>query len=140
LVNPVIGFGIRNCSLAPRNGRGRRHRRCYWALSRRARLDDRKETTMVERTPESEGAGNVQGLDVYGSDGQKIGKVDQVLSSAESGRRYLLVKAGLLGTEEYYVPESAIEMTGQDRIVLTVTGDEIKGRGWVKPPEGHRHL
>jgi uncharacterized protein YrrD len=95
---------------------------------------------MVERTPESGGAGNVQGLDVYGSNGQKIGKVDQVLSSAESGRRYLLVKAGLLGTEEYYVPESAIEMTGQDRIVLTVTGDEIKGRGWVKPPEGHRRL
>jgi hypothetical protein len=42
----------------------------------------------------------------------EIGTVNQVLASTDAVRRHLLVKAGLLGDEEPYVPESAIQRVG----------------------------
>ena len=36
----------------------------------------------------------LQNLDVYGAKGNKIGSVDQVLTDTNTGKHYLLVKAG----------------------------------------------
>lgn len=78
----------------------------------------------------------LKNLDVYGAQGQKIGSVDQVMTETTSRQHYLLVKGGPLGlgTEDYYIPESAIEMVGQDRIVIDKTEDQLKSSGWTKPP------
>ncbi|HEU4793164.1 MAG TPA: PRC-barrel domain-containing protein [Nitrolancea sp.] len=78
----------------------------------------------------------LQNLDVYGAQGQKIGSVNQILTETTSNRHYLLVKAGPLGlgTEDYYIPETAIDMVGQDRVVIDKTEDQLKSSGWTKPP------
>ncbi len=78
----------------------------------------------------------LRNLDVYGARGDKIGSVDQVLTDTTSNKHYLLVKAGPLGisTEDYYIPETAIDMVGQDRVVIDKTEDQLKSSGWTKPP------
>ncbi len=91
---------------------------------------------MVERIePESE-RDHVKGLAVYGSNGEKIGTVDEVLTDTTSGRRYFLVKGGPLGlgTDTFYIPESAVELTGSDRVVLNMTKTDIEAQGWMNPP------
>ena len=79
----------------------------------------------------------LQNLDVYGANGQKIGPIKQVLTDTTSRQHYLLVKGGPLGlgTEDYYIPESAINLVGQDRVVIDKTHDQLKASGWTKPPE-----
>jgi sporulation protein YlmC with PRC-barrel domain len=77
-------------------------------------------------------------IDVYDAKGDKIGPIDQVLTERPSGQHYLLVKGGPLGlgTTDYYIPESAIDMVGQDRVVVDATKDELKNRGFDQPPTG----
>ena len=78
----------------------------------------------------------LQNLDVYGANGQKIGSINQVLTDTTSRQHYLLVKGGPLGLgEDYYIPESAIDLVGQDRVVIDKTQDQLKASGWTKPPE-----
>lgn len=96
----------------------------------------RKETTIVERVDPESGNDQVKGLGVYGSDDQKIGTVDEVLTDATAGRRYFLVKSGLLGlgTDTYYIPESAVELVGSERVVLNMTKNDVEAQGWMNPP------
>ena len=91
---------------------------------------------MVERMDPKSDYESAKGLDVYGSDGQKIGTVDEVLTDTNTGKRYFLVKSGPfgLGTETLYVPESAVELVGNDRVVLNVTKTDAEAHGWVSPP------
>lgn len=77
----------------------------------------------------------LQNLDVYGAKGNKIGSVSQVMTDTTTKQHYLLVKAGLLGNQDYYIPESAIDMVGQDRVVIDKTEDQLKSSGWTKPPQ-----
>ena len=79
----------------------------------------------------------LQNLDVYGAKENKIGSVDRVLTDTNTGKHYLLVKAGPLGlgTGDYYIPESAIDMVGNDRVVIDKTEDQFKSSGWTKPPQ-----
>ena len=78
----------------------------------------------------------LQNVDVYDASGNKIGPIDQVLTERPTGRRYLLVKGGPLGmgTDSYYIPETAIDMVGKDRVVVDVKKDTLKDQGWTKPP------
>ena len=50
-----------------------------------------------------------QGWDVYGSDDQKIGSVDQVASN------YLVIQKGWFFTSDVYVPTQAIESVDAGR-------------------------
>jgi uncharacterized protein (TIGR02271 family) len=72
-----------------------------------------------------------QGWDVYGSDDQKIGSVDQVASN------YLVIQKGWFFTTDVYVPSSAIESVdpGEGRVYLNVAKNDVDAQGWTNPPE-----
>lgn len=91
---------------------------------------------MVERVNPESGHDQVKGLGVYGSNGEKIGTVDEILTDTTSGRRYFLVKSGPLGlgTESFYIPESVVELVGSDRVVLNMTKTDVEAQGWMNPP------
>ncbi len=94
---------------------------------------------MSWHAPENFDFNRLQNADVYGANGEKIGSVDQVLTETTSGKHYLLVRTSPLGIgDEYYVPESDIDMLGQDRIVVNTTKDELQARGATRPPEERR--
>ena len=62
----------------------------------------------------------------YGSDGDKIGKVEQVFLDDNSGEpTFLTVNTGLFGAKEYFVPVKGARQDG-DRVVLPYTKDVIK--------------
>jgi uncharacterized protein (TIGR02271 family) len=70
------------------------------------------------------------GWDVYGSDDEKIGTVDEV------GQDYLLVRKGLIFTTDVYVPHSAITQIDPDQtaVLVNVPKDAIDSQGWNEPP------
>jgi uncharacterized protein (TIGR02271 family) len=70
------------------------------------------------------------GWDVYGSDGEKIGSIEEV------GRSYLLVVKGLIFTTDLYIPLNAVREldTAEGRVYLNVAKDEVETRGWTEPP------
>ena len=62
----------------------------------------------------------------YGSDGDKIGKVEQVFLDDNSGEpTFLTVNTGLFGAKENFVPVKGARQDG-DRVVLPYTKDVIK--------------
>ncbi|GEM_PF-6524205 len=61
-----------------------------------------------------------EGADVYGSDGEKWGRVAAV------GAKYLTIVEGLLGQREYHVPVSLVASADADRVELTVPREEAK--------------
>jgi len=70
------------------------------------------------------------GSEVYGSDNEHIGTVDEAFDS------YLLIQKGLFFPKDIYVPFSAITQADADRVVLNVTKDQIDSMGWNEPPSG----
>ncbi|NED87350.1 PRC-barrel domain containing protein, partial [Streptomyces sp. SID11233] len=49
--------------------------------------------------------GELDGLDVYADDGEKIGGVDEVYLDDRTGRpEWVTVRTGLLGLREHFVP------------------------------------
>lgn len=84
---------------------------------------------------EAEAAGlaytNIQkGWDVYCSDNNKLGNVDDITAD------YLLIKKGLFFGENIYVPKNAIDHIERDKVFLNVTCDKIKTLGWNRPQGG----
>ena len=88
--------------------------------------------------------------DVYSADGEKVGKIKKVFHpdgdfASTHGRHYFLLDPGMLkewfgGFEEVYLPESAIEGAGDDRVTVSFTKDQIKNQGWTtKPTEFERY-
>jgi uncharacterized protein (TIGR02271 family) len=71
----------------------------------------------------------VEGSDVIGSDGEKLGTVDQVQQS------YLVVRKGWFFPTDYYIPASAISSATDDQVVLNVTKDAALTQGWDTVPE-----
>ena len=70
------------------------------------------------------------GWEVYGSDNDKIGTVDEV------GPNYVVVRKGLIFTKDVFVPHSAIDHldTQQTRIFLNVPKGRIDEMGWDDVP------
>jgi hypothetical protein len=72
---------------------------------------------------------HVQGLTVFSNDGQPIGTIEEVLypiDLSEGKDKYVLrVKAGLLDTAELYVPESAVQLVEDERVVLGRTYEQV---------------
>jgi uncharacterized protein YrrD len=65
------------------------------------------------------------GSDVYSSDGEKIGSVDQLIVHGPSGRvDGFLLESGLFGSHHHIVTADKVASVEQDRIVLKGTKDE----------------
>lgn len=67
------------------------------------------------------------GMEVIGSDGQRVGQVVDVHAD------YLTVDTGLT-TKLYYIPDSAITRVRGDRVELAVPDKVINAMGWNQPP------
>ncbi len=80
----------------------------------------------------SEDIGAIQpGMEVFGSDGEKIGEVFDVLSE------WFVVTKGFVFPMDHYIPVTAvatIDVGG--RIVLAFTKDEALEQGWGTDPAG----
>jgi hypothetical protein len=80
------------------------------------------------------------GKDVYSADGDKVGTVKRALRPrATGGPTYFLLDPGVLrdwfgGYDEVYLPESAIDAVGDDRVTLTFTKEQVKAQGWTAKP------
>ncbi|WP_139318357.1 PRC-barrel domain-containing protein, partial [Kocuria sp. CNJ-770] len=62
----------------------------------------------------------------YGSDGDKIGKIEQVfLDDNTEEVTFVTVNTGLFGTKESFVPADGARQDG-DRLVLPYTKDVVK--------------
>jgi uncharacterized protein (TIGR02271 family) len=68
------------------------------------------------------------GLDVIGSDGEKLGEVQDALGE------YFVVKKGFFFPTEYYIPSSAITNVDDRAVYLNVTKDEALNQGWDQVP------
>ena len=69
-----------------------------------------------------------EGSDVYGSDGEKLGKVIAVHPG------YLVVEKGFFFPTDYYIPTSAVANAEDDKIYLTSTKDAALNQGWEVEP------
>ncbi len=69
-----------------------------------------------------------EGADVYGSDGEKWGRVAAV------GAKYLTIAEGILGQREYYLPINLVACGDDDRVELTVPLEEAKAQAMDEEP------
>lgn len=69
------------------------------------------------------------GMDVLGSDGEKVATVARVEGD------YVVASKGLLFKTDYYIPTDAIESVDGDRIRLSMTSDAALEQGWDTRPE-----
>ena len=69
-----------------------------------------------------------EGADVYGSDGEKWGRVVAV------GAKYLTIAEGLLGQREYHLPVSLVAHADEDRVELSVPAEQAKAQALDEEP------
>jgi len=70
------------------------------------------------------------GMDVYGSDGGKIGSIHGVFGD------YMMVEKGIFFPKDYYIPMDAIQgVDANNQVYLTVSKDEALHQGWDAVPE-----
>jgi hypothetical protein len=93
----------------------------------------------------------LKGLDVFSAGGEKVGSISEILHPnmdmpAARGKHFFLLDPGLIkdwfgGFNQVYLPESAIESVGTDRVMLRLSADQIKQRGqeWTSEPAGLRN-
>jgi uncharacterized protein (TIGR02271 family) len=68
------------------------------------------------------------GYDVYASDGEKVGDVQDVQP------HYLTVSKGFFFPSERHVPVAAITDVRDERVYLSVTKDQVESQGWDSIP------
>lgn len=73
-------------------------------------------------------SGIQKGYEVYGSDGDKIGKVDEVATN------YFTVEKGFLFKKEVYIPTSAITSVDGTDVRLNIAKNDVGNKGWDQPP------
>jgi len=73
-------------------------------------------------------ASDLRGSDVYGTDGEKLGTVDDVLLDDSSGDvRYLLVDRGILSAKKFVVPiDEVFGATDDDTLVINSSKTEVE--------------
>ena len=72
----------------------------------------------------------IEGLQLYSSDEEKIGHIDEI------NPEFFIVSKGLLGRQKLYLPRTGNERTEDDRVYLAMTKQEIESRDWSEPLEG----
>ena len=70
-----------------------------------------------------------EGLDLYSSDGEKIGHVEEINPD------FFLVKKGLFRSD-LYIPRTAEERAEGNNIYLNLTKDELESGDYDQPPQG----
>ncbi len=76
--------------------------------------------------PETTEAYDFRGRTVVGSQGEKIGKIDQLYQDEQGGQpEWALVNTGLLGTKKTFVPIRGAQPTGED-LQVPITKDQVK--------------
>lgn len=71
-----------------------------------------------------------EGMDVLGSDGEKLGEVDAIEGN------FVVVKKGFFFPKDYYIPTDAVASTDADNIHLTVSKDAALNQQWEAPTTG----
>ena len=71
-----------------------------------------------------------EGTDVYAADGEKVGQVDEVVTSSSGEVRGFLVKSGFIFKKDVRIPIDLVENAGADRITLNVSGSEAETRSF----------
>jgi len=75
-------------------------------------------------------SGLSEGMDVVGSDGDKVGDITEISSD------HFVVKKGLFFPHDYYIPTSAIASVDGNKVYLSVTKDEAMNQdpSWAQRP------
>src|SRR5579884_2341 len=68
------------------------------------------------------------GWAICGSDGQQIGKVDEI------GPNYLMTKKGIFFTHDVYIPFSAVWEVLPNQVKLNIPANRIRQEHWNYPP------
>lgn len=68
------------------------------------------------------------GMDVIGSDGEKVGEVDAVEQD------YLIVRKGFFFPQDHYIPFSAVDSADENSVYLNVTKDGALEQQWGERP------
>lgn len=80
---------------------------------------------------------DVIGRDAYGSDGEKIGRTDQVFVDDQTGEpEFAALHTGLFGLKTTLVPLAEATFDG-DRLQVPYGKDQVKGAPKVEPDAGH---
>ncbi|MFZ0040603.1 MAG: DUF2382 domain-containing protein [Solirubrobacteraceae bacterium] len=67
-----------------------------------------------------------QGRNLLDSQGEKVGKIDQIYEDERTGKpEWALVNTGLFGTKSHFVPLAGASPTGED-VTVDVTKDQVK--------------
>jgi uncharacterized protein (TIGR02271 family) len=70
--------------------------------------------------------GMLQGRTVYGSDGEKLGKIDDVLTDDAGRVEYVEVKSGWFGTKRHVVPASSLTAGDGDDLLTPYSKDQLE--------------
>ena len=70
-------------------------------------------------------AEDLRGRSIYTSDGQKLGKVDEVLTDDTGAPQYLEVKTGMFGARRHAIPVQGLSESGDD-LTLSYTMDQLQ--------------
>lgn len=85
---------------------------------------------------ESQQLDRLPGMNVIGSDGEDIGKVDEVYVDDATGEpSFALVNTGLFGLKSSFVPLDQAEISGED-LKVAATKDKVKDAPKIDP-DGH---
>jgi hypothetical protein len=71
----------------------------------------------------------IPGIDVYGSDGKKVGTVKEVYQDS------FLVHKGVFFVHDYYIPYTFVAQATDDRVDLSVSSDQAKNQSWHQRPQ-----
>lgn len=71
------------------------------------------------------------GWDIIGTDGEKIGDVDEV----HPHWNVIFAKQGIFFPKDLYIPASAVTGVERDTVYVNTTKDQAEARGWDKKPE-----
>jgi len=69
------------------------------------------------------------GMDVLGSDGEKVGDI------ADMRGDYVVVSKGFFFPTDYFIPTTAIDSVVDGKVYLTVTKDQALSQGWDNEPQ-----
>jgi uncharacterized protein (TIGR02271 family) len=69
-----------------------------------------------------------EGMNVFGSDGDKVGEVDAVETD------YFVVRKGFFFPEDHYIPRTAVATFDEENVYLAYTKDEVLSQEWTTEP------
>ena len=75
----------------------------------------------------------VPGAEVYGSDGQKVGAVEEVYDDS------FLVQKGIFFVRDFYIPLQYVAGVSNDRVDLSLTSEQARSQKWTNRPGRPAH-